>query len=130
LGQLRHPKAEEITLAGVLAALSDPVRLSIVSALARAGAERAWGDFDVGVCASTLSHHMKALRTAGLIEHRRDGTRCFVSLRRDVEGVFPGLLRCILECAPRDGEWGPKAVRPGRGEPAGVDPPGGPTEIR
>ena len=47
--QLRHPKAEEITLTGVLAALSDPVRLSIVFTLAEAGDERAWSDFDVEV---------------------------------------------------------------------------------
>jgi DNA-binding transcriptional ArsR family regulator len=101
--QLRHPKVEEITLTGVLAALSDPVRLSIVAALAKSGGERAWGDFDVGVCASTLSHHMKTLRTAGVIDHRKDGTRCFVSLRADLERVFPGLLGSILECVPVDG---------------------------
>src|SRR4051812_3873484 len=94
--QLRHPKVEEITLTGVLGALSDPVRLAIVATLARSNAERAWGDFDVEVGASTLSHHMKALRSAGVIEHRKDGTRCFVSLRPDLERVFPGLLRCIL----------------------------------
>ncbi len=101
--QLRHPKAEEITLTGVLAALSDPVRLSIVSTLAEAGDERAWGDFDVAVCPSTLSHHMKTLRTAGVIDHRKDGTRCFVSLRPDLERVFPGLLQSILNFAPCPG---------------------------
>ncbi len=95
--QLRHPKVEEITLTGVLAALSDPVRLGIVSNLSQSHEERAWSDFDVEVCASTLSHHMKTLRLAGIIDHRKDGTRCFVSLRPDLEKVFPGLLTCILE---------------------------------
>ncbi len=94
--QLRHPKIDEITLTGVLAALSDPVRLEIVSKLAESEGERSWGDFDVEVCASTLSHHLKTLREAGLIDHRKDGTRCYVSLRPDLERVFPGLLRCIL----------------------------------
>jgi DNA-binding transcriptional ArsR family regulator len=94
--QLGHPKVEEITLTGVLAALSDPIRLSIVSALANTDGERSWGDFDVTVAASTLSHHMQVLRMAGVINHRQDGTRCFVSLRPDLERVFPGLLRCIL----------------------------------
>ena len=98
--QLRHPKVEEITLTGVLAALSDPVRLAIVSTLAQTGGERAWSDFDVDVGASTLSHHMKVLRLAGVINHRKDGTRCFVSLRPDLERVFPGLLGCILGFAP------------------------------
>jgi DNA-binding transcriptional ArsR family regulator len=100
--QLRHPRVEEITLTGVLGALSDPVRLEIVCTLARSGVERAWGDFDVGVGASTLSHHLKALRTAGVIDHRKDGTRCFVSLRPELEQVFPGLLECILRFAPGD----------------------------
>ena len=97
--QLRHPGAEEITLTGVLAALSDPVRLKIVSALSAAGGERAWADFDVDVCASTLSHHMKVLRLAGLIDHRKDGTRCYVSLRPDLERLFPGLLAGVLRFA-------------------------------
>lgn len=96
--QLPHPKIEEATLCGVLAALSDPVRLTIVGRLAD-GAEHAWGDFDVEVCASTLSHHMKTLRLAGVIDHRKDGTRCFVSLRPDLERRFPGLLACILRFA-------------------------------
>jgi DNA-binding transcriptional ArsR family regulator len=100
--QLRHPKVEEITLTGVLGALCDPVRLSIVSTLAKAGCERAWGEFEVDVCPSTLSHHLKTLRTAEVIDHRKDGTRCFVSLRPDLERVFPGLLRCILEFASRE----------------------------
>jgi DNA-binding transcriptional ArsR family regulator len=94
--QLGHPKIEEITLTSVLAALSDPVRLSIVSALDKTGGERGWSDFDVAVGASTLSHHMQVLRLAGVINHRQDGTRCFVSLRPDLERVFPGLIGCII----------------------------------
>ncbi len=98
--QLEHPKVEEITLTGVLAALSDPVRLSVVSSLFQSGGERAWSDFDVAVGASTLSHHMQVLRLAGVINHRKDGTRCFVSIRPELERVFPGLLGCILGFAP------------------------------
>lgn len=97
--QLRHPKVEELTLPGLLAALSDPVRLRIVRGLASAGCERAWGDFDVGVCPSTLSHHMKVLRQSGVILHRKEGTRCFVSLRPELESAFPGLLASILRFA-------------------------------
>jgi DNA-binding transcriptional ArsR family regulator len=97
--QLRHPRIEEVTLTGVLAALSDPVRLSVVSTLAEGG-ERNWGEFDVEVCNSTLSHHLKVLREAGVVAHRKDGTRCFVSLRPDLERRFPGLLGCILRFAP------------------------------
>src|SRR6516164_2634179 len=96
--QYRHPKEDEITLTKVLAALSDPVRLSIVASLARDG-ERGWSGFDACVANSTLSHHMKVLREAGVIANRGDGTRCFVSLRPELEHNFPGLIETILKCA-------------------------------
>jgi DNA-binding transcriptional ArsR family regulator len=95
-----HPPIEEVTLPEVLHALSDPLRLSIVAAL-REGGERGWGEFDAHVAPSTLSHHMKVLRMAGLISNRRDGTRCQVSLRPDIEARFPGLLATITALAQR-----------------------------
>jgi DNA-binding transcriptional ArsR family regulator len=99
--QLWHPSQSEITLTGVLGALSDPVRLSVVCRLSR-GEEIGWGEFDVEVANSTLSHHIKILREAGVITCRKEGTRCFVSLREDVEETFPGLVASILEVARRD----------------------------
>lgn len=108
--QLPHPSLHGISLAGVLDALADPVRLSIVSALAD-GRERPWGALDAGVCNSTLSHHVKVLREAGLIAHRKEGTRCFVSLRPDLEDRFPGLLRMVLRFAsPAGGKAAGRAV--------------------
>jgi DNA-binding transcriptional ArsR family regulator len=99
--QLRHPLLAEIRLTEVLAALSDPVRLEVVAALADGG-ERGWSEFDVKIANSTLSHHMKVLRQAGVINHRKDRTRCFVSLRPELEESFPGLLQCILKHAGRE----------------------------
>lgn len=93
-----HPELEALTLTEVLQALSDPLRLRILATLAEGG-ERGWGDFDVPVAPSTLSHHMKMLRQAGLVVHRREGTRCWVSLRRDIEDRFPGLLSTVLRLA-------------------------------
>ena len=101
--QYRHPARDEITLPRVLAALSDPVRLSIVEALA-AGGERGWSGFDACVSNSTLSHHMKVLRLAGVISNRGDGTRCFVSLRPELEQAFPGLLASILKYSTISGK--------------------------
>lgn len=79
----------------MLHALSDPVRLSVVADLA-GGEERGSSEFDCGVAESTLSHHLKVLRLAGVITHRKVGTRCYVGLRPELEKTFPGLLASIL----------------------------------
>jgi len=121
--QYRHPKREEIELPKVLAALSDPVRLSIVAALARDG-ERGWGGFDRCVANSTLSHHMKVLRLAGVIGNRSDGTRCLVSLRPEVEEIFPGLLKSILafaDCETAEPPATPGSPQAGEACRAGLD---------
>lgn len=93
--QLQHPSPGEMTLTGVLGALSDPVRLDIVRDLAGC-CERGSSAFDCNVANSTLSHHLKVLRLAGIVQHRKEGTRCFVSLRPDLETAFPGLLASVL----------------------------------
>jgi DNA-binding transcriptional ArsR family regulator len=94
--QLPHPSPNEITLSRVLHALSDPVRLSVVADLA-GGQERGSSEFECGVAESTLSHHLKVLRLAGIIQHRKEGTRCFVAVRPELEATFPGLLGAILK---------------------------------
>jgi DNA-binding transcriptional ArsR family regulator len=101
--QLQHPSQGDITLTGVLGALSDPVRLQIVSELAACG-ERGSSAFECDLANSTLSHHLKVLRLAGVIQHRKEGTRCFVSLRPDLEASFPGLLASVLKFHEADGK--------------------------
>jgi DNA-binding transcriptional ArsR family regulator len=95
-----HPIREQLSLSGVLHALSDPVRLEIVRSLAE-GTEASCGELGVPVSKSTLSHHLKVLRDAGLTQTRAEGVHRFVSLRAvDVDARFPGLLGCVLEhCA-------------------------------
>ena len=79
--------------AGVHRALGDPVRLATVDALAL-------GDLGVedlrqitGVEGNLLSHHLKILQIAGLIERRSsegDGRRRYVSLRPErLSGLVP-----------------------------------------
>jgi DNA-binding transcriptional ArsR family regulator len=93
------PCIDQVTLPEVLHALSDPLRLSILKVL-MSGEETAWSGFSVSVAPSTLSHHMKVLRNAGLIVNRKDGTRCFVSTRPEIETRFPGLLETVLRLCP------------------------------
>lgn len=91
-----HPRLEEIDLPDLLHALSDPVRLEIVRALHRSG-ELSCSGLVAPVSKSTLSHHLKVLREAGVTRTRPDGTQRLVSLRvGDLEGRFPGLLACVL----------------------------------
>ncbi|MBV9568831.1 MAG: helix-turn-helix transcriptional regulator [Hyphomicrobiales bacterium] len=124
--QYRHPEPNEITLPKVLAALSDPVRLSIVEALSQGG-ERGWSGFDACVANSTLSHHMKVLRLAGVISNRGDGTRCFVSLRPELEQAFPGLLKSILKYS----ESAKKGARlSSRGKAGKIGLPGAPSHVK
>jgi DNA-binding transcriptional ArsR family regulator len=91
-----HPGAEEIELAAVLHALSDPMRLQIVGALA-AGDERTCKSFELPVVKSTCTHHFRVLREAGVIRQRQVGTMRLNSLRREeLDRRFPGLLDAVL----------------------------------
>ena len=84
----------------MLHALSDPVRLRIVAALAVAGEEPSCGSFDLPVTKSTCTHHFKVLREAGVIQQRQRGTARLNSLRReDLDARFPGLLASVLQAA-------------------------------
>jgi DNA-binding transcriptional ArsR family regulator len=95
-----QPAAEELELAAVLHALSDPIRLRIVRDLSERGACNC-GTFAVPVAKSTLSHHLRVLREAGLTFTEPSGTQRVVSLRRsDLDARFPGLLDAVLGAAP------------------------------
>src|SRR5256885_13277554 len=71
---LLHPPPEQLELAAVLHALSDPMRLKIVAALAHAEEERTCGSFELPVVKSTCTHHFRVLREAGVIRQRLAGT--------------------------------------------------------
>lgn len=106
--QFDEPQLDDVTLAAIMAALSDPVRVAIVRELACRG-EATCGAFEVGVSKATRSHHFKVLREAGLTRTRAEGTHRFVALRREeVELRFPGLLVAVLAAA--DAEAGLTAV--------------------
>ncbi len=92
----RHPSEGEITLDDVLHALSDPDRREIVLRLMESGGmncSQACQDLP----ASTVSHHHRILRDAGLIQSEKRGVEVFNSVRRDpIDRRFPGLLDAIF----------------------------------
>lgn len=98
--ELRHPTVEELDLPTVLAALADPIRLRTVIELAgraefSAGqcGERCGGD----AAKSTMSHHFRVLREAGVTHTRIQGAHRYVTLREaDLNQRFPGLINAIL----------------------------------
>jgi DNA-binding transcriptional ArsR family regulator len=94
-----HPDPKDLTLEGVLYALGDPVRLAIVRRLAMAD-ELPCAAIEVPVAKSTLSHHFKILREAGVLTCRKQGTQHLNSLRwEDLDCRFPGLLATVLQVA-------------------------------
>ena len=94
-----HPDRKDISLAGVLYALGDPVRLEIVKCLATKG-EQPCAALNFSIPKSTMSHHFKVLRESGAIYSRKQGTQHLNSLRReDLDALFPGLLDAVLQAA-------------------------------
>ncbi|KHL96173.1 ArsR family transcriptional regulator [Paenibacillus sp. IHB B 3415] len=94
--QLHHPDRNDIQLASVLYALSDPVRLYVVSEIRKHGAQ-ACNCFKVPIAKSTLTHHSRTLREAGVVYTQVQGTQRILSLRtEDLDERFPGLLDSIL----------------------------------
>jgi len=106
---IHHPDIHEIALANLLYALGDPVRLAIAQRLAREG-DLPCCELDVSVPKSTLSHHLRIMREAGLLYCRKEGTQHINSLRRvELEGRFPGLLENILQAAQAEDAAAPSA---------------------
>ena len=92
----KPPPASDLILERVLYALSDPVRLEIVQRLAEVS-EASCGELDGGRPKSSMSHHFRVLRDAGLVMTKSVGTTHMNSLRRsDLDARFPGLLDAIL----------------------------------
>ena len=95
---LAEPRPDDMRLEAVLAALSDPVRLSIVRALAATeGGSRSCGSFGLAVSKSTASHHFRVLRESGVIRQRDEGRHRMTELRLpELNARFPGLLDSVI----------------------------------
>ncbi len=92
----KHPKRDDIELTRVLYALSDPARLDVVRQLAAEGACTC-AALDGGRPKSSMSHHFRVLREAGVIFTEHEGPTHVNELRRDdLDNLFPGLLASVL----------------------------------
>jgi DNA-binding transcriptional ArsR family regulator len=97
--QFVHPATEDLTLEGVLQALADPMRLRIMRSLMKV--ETCMSCSEAAPCPdmakSTLSHHFRTLREAGLIRTTKKGVENRnVARAEDIEQRFPGLLKLVL----------------------------------
>jgi DNA-binding transcriptional ArsR family regulator len=97
--ELPHPATEDIRLPEVMHALSDEVRLELVRRLAdgvEGNCTLLSGDIEIHK--STLSHHYRVLREAGVTRTRVDGRDRHIRLNREaLDGRFPGLLDSVLQ---------------------------------
>jgi len=92
------PDIDAVDLVEVLRAVADPARLSIVRVLAdgepHSKGHDVWG---LDIQKSTLSHHFKTLREAGLTRTIVSGRTHAIQLRRtELDERFPGLIEALV----------------------------------
>jgi DNA-binding transcriptional ArsR family regulator len=98
---LVHPSIDDVTVEGILHALSDPVRVAIFADIVGSDCSQNCSNFvnvsDKPIPKSTLSQHFKALREAGLIRGERRGVEMQNTSRcAEIERRFPGLIVSIV----------------------------------
>jgi DNA-binding transcriptional ArsR family regulator len=99
---LFHPSVDDITVEGILHALSDPVRVQIFAEIAKANCPQTCSAFlelsERAVPKSTLSQHFKVLREAGLIRSERKGVELHNTPRHeDIHERFGKLIMAIID---------------------------------
>jgi ArsR family transcriptional regulator, arsenate/arsenite/antimonite-responsive transcriptional repressor len=84
--------------ASLFKALADPARLTILATLARADDEVCVCDFTsgIGLNQSTVSHHLKILKDAGLVTGVRRGTWGYYSLHPDASTLIERALANVI----------------------------------
>jgi DNA-binding transcriptional ArsR family regulator len=101
---LYHPPIESIPYTKILHALSEPNRIRIIRCLNESGENNCSAySIELMLNKSTVSHHIKILREAGLIEGRIEGKEHIYSLRKEeVDKKFPGLLHSVFAVKEED----------------------------
>src|SRR5437899_11358894 len=85
LAASRLGEPEAVATAELFKALADPARVRIVNTLAIHGEPMCACEFEpaLGLSQPTVSHHLKKLTDAGLVEREQRGKWAYFSLRRD-----------------------------------------------
>ena len=103
-----HPAVQDLDLAKVLKALSDPTRLVLVRMLA-AEKDLSCSALCLGRPKSSMSHHFKIMIEAGLLRVEVAGNSHSNNLRLDdLEKRFPGVVPSILRVG---GHYPSKAIK-------------------
>jgi len=84
---------------GILKALADPKRFELLERIAKSSCPMGCSVLGpaLAIAPATLSHHIKELETAGLVEVTREGKFHFLSLR---PGVLDSLIACLAQLRP------------------------------
>jgi ArsR family transcriptional regulator len=93
---LSPERAEEVAV--LLKALADPVRLRLVSLIAASEAGEACvcdlnAAFDL--TQATISHHLKVLHSAGLLDREKRGVWVWYAVRREALAAVAGLFEPV-----------------------------------
>lgn len=100
---LPEPVVDELRLEIIMGALADPLRLTIIRKLLLESEsyDHTCGWFGFDRPKSSLTHHFKALREAGLIRQRQYGLERRSRVRtEDLDARFPGLLALVRSWEP------------------------------
>lgn len=101
--KIQHPNIDQVELTDIMYALADPTRLEIVALLANAGRQMTCGEINLNRPKSSMSHHFKILRAAGLVETLIEGTEHMNSLRvKEIEQKYPGVLNAVIKAIAKD----------------------------
>ncbi len=102
---LAEPAVADLQLDAIFGALADPLRLTIVRKLMLESEayDHPCGWFGFDRPKSSLTHHFKALREAGVLRQRQYGLERRSRVRtEDLDARFPGLLQLVLAWEPSD----------------------------
>ncbi|NNF68336.1 MAG: helix-turn-helix transcriptional regulator [Acidimicrobiia bacterium] len=94
-------ESDAVELSGVLKALADPARLRILNLMTAAGEVCACDlEAPLGLSQPTVSHHLKVLRQAGIVEREKRGRWAYFSARDETMAAIATALSPVTQRVP------------------------------